>query len=112
MPLRPSVTASFDLPYQISSAAGSVLVHGTRTGFREPQLAFPGQNGGVSDTLQLLIPGNQPELHPGEWMQVVFSSDLISEVTQGAGEAHFLDPYVARYRAHLGYATGALGPRE
>ena len=36
VPLRPSVTASFDLPYQTSSVSGSVMVHGTRTGFRNP----------------------------------------------------------------------------
>ena len=112
VPLRPSVTASFDLPYQTSSAPGSVIVQGTRTGFRVPQLAFPGETGGVSDSLQLLIPGNQPELHPGEWMQIVYSSDLLSQVGQGQVEPNFLNPYVARFRAHLGHATGGLGPRE
>ncbi|MEC9476952.1 MAG: IPT/TIG domain-containing protein [Planctomycetota bacterium] len=112
VPLRPSVTATFDLPFQISSAPGSVVVQGTRTGFRVPQLAYPGESGGSSDVLQLIIPGNQTELHPGEWMQIVYSSDLLSEVAHGDSEAHFLDPYVARYRAHLGHATGGLGPRE
>ncbi len=112
VPLRPSVTASFDLPYQTSSVSGSVLVHGTRTGFRNPQFAFPGESGGLSDALQLLIPGNSPELHPGEWMQIVYSSDLVSQIQQDEDEPRFLDPFVARFRAHLGHATGGLGPQE
>lgn len=112
IPLRPSVTATFDLPYQTTSAASAVTVHGTRTGWRDVQLAFPGQVDGLTDSLQVLIPGNSPELHPGEWMQVVFSSKLLSEIQPDEDEPRFLNPYVARLRARLGHATGGLGPRE
>ncbi len=112
IPLRPSVTANFDLPYQTSSAAQSVTLQGTRTGWRDIQLAHPGQHSGVADSLQLLIPGNTPQLHPGEWLQVVFSNDLLSEIQPEEDEPRFLNPYVARFRARLGHATGGLGPRE
>ncbi|MEE2855965.1 MAG: IPT/TIG domain-containing protein [Planctomycetota bacterium] len=112
IPLRPSVTATFDLPYQTTSASSAVTVHGTRTGWRDVQLAFPGQVGGLTDSLQVLIPGNSPELHPGEWMQVVFNSKLLSEIQHDEDEPRFLNPYVARLRARLGHATGGLGPRE
>ncbi|MDE0960405.1 MAG: Ig-like domain-containing protein [Planctomycetota bacterium] len=112
IPLRPSVTAHFDLPYQTSSAAQGIFLQGTRTGWRDVQLAHPGHHSGIADTLQLLIAGNTPELHPGEWLQVVFSQDLLSEIQPDEDEPRFLNPYVARFRARLGHATGGLGPRE
>ncbi|NRA75228.1 MAG: Ig-like domain-containing protein [Planctomycetes bacterium] len=112
VPVRPSVSASFDLPYQTSSVSGSVVVQGTRTGSRNPQFSFPGESGGLSDTLQMLIPGNTPELHPGEWLQIVYTADLASQIQPDEDEPRFLDPYVVRFRAHLGHATGGLGPQE
>ncbi|MEE2889592.1 MAG: Ig-like domain-containing protein [Planctomycetota bacterium] len=112
VPVRPSVSASFDLPYQTSSVSSSVVVQGTRTGSRNPQFSFPGESGGLSDTLQMLIPGNTPELHPGEWLQIVYTADLASQIQPDEDEPRFLDPYVVRFRAHLGHATGGLGPQE
>ncbi len=112
IPLRPSLTANFDLPYQVTSAASAVSAHGTRTGSRELQFSHPGQVGDLADALQILLQGNSPELHPGEWLQVTFTNSLLSEIQAEEDEPRFLVPYVARFRARLGHATGGLGPRE
>ncbi|OUU21804.1 MAG: hypothetical protein CBC13_08530 [Planctomycetia bacterium TMED53] len=108
----PSVTATFDLPYQVATAAGAVSLRGSRTGLRTPQLIYPAVNAGVSDLLQVLLEGGEAPFYPGEEIELVFDSKLLSQLQTGETEPRQLVPFVSRYRAALGFATGGLGPRE
>lgn len=112
IPRRPSITASFDLPFQVTSAAGAVSLRGERTGLRTAQLVYPTQTNGISDLLQVLLDGSEAPLYPGEKVEVVFDANLLSQLQSGEDTPRKLSPFVASYRAALGYATGGLGPRE
>ena len=109
---RPSVTASFDLPFQVTSASGAVSLRGSRTGLKTAQLAFPSQTNGISDLLQVFLEGGEPSFYPGEEIELVFDANLLSQLQTGEDNPRTLSPFVARYRAAVGFATGGLGPRE
>ena len=109
---RPSFTATFDLPFEISSANGSVSLRGSRTGIRAVQLAFPSASGGISDVMQVILPGGEAPFYPGEDIELVFDSNLVTQTQSGEETPRKLVPFVARFRSSLGHATGGLGPRE
>ncbi len=109
---RPSVAAVFDLPYQVTSASGAVSLRGSRTGIRSAQLISPSASAGVSELLQVLLEGGEASFYPGENIEVVFDSNLLSQLQTGEENPRNLSPFVARYRAALGFATGGLGPQE